>query len=51
MKCGKCGKHTDHLLELIRDDDESQMLCHQCWGYEDERGDREYERQKEEGLI
>ncbi len=50
MICEKCGKGTDHLIELIRDDDENQMLCHNCWGYEDARADYEYERGKEEGL-
>jgi len=46
--CELCGIETDHLLELVRNNDESQMLCPSCWGYEDERGDLEYERQKEE---
>jgi hypothetical protein len=48
MTCDKCSKETDNLLELIRDDDENQMLCHNCWGYEDARGDFEYEKLKEE---
>ena len=50
MTCDKCSKEVNHLIELIRNNDENQMLCHNCWGYEDERADLEYERQKEEGI-
>jgi len=50
MICDNCGKASIKLLELIRDDDENQMLCPNCWGWEDARGDMEYERQREEGI-
>ena len=51
MICQKCEKEVDNLLPLIRDDDETLMICNACWGYEDARADYEYERQKEEGIV
>jgi hypothetical protein len=48
QECDRCRKQ-DHLLELVRNNEESEMLCHSCWGYIDAMADIEYDRQREEG--
>jgi hypothetical protein len=47
--CERCLKEVDELVEVIYNNEESSMLCRNCEGWEHERADMEYERQKEDG--
>ena len=49
-KCEMCEKEVEKLLPMIYNNDETQMLCPNCWGWEGDRGDMEYEKQREEGI-
>lgn len=48
--CDTCNKETETLEELILNNDENKMVCKKCLMHAEERGDIEYERQREEGI-
>jgi len=50
MICELCEKEVETLFKTLYNNEDYKMLCPKCFGYETDRGDMEYERQKEEGI-
>jgi ribosome-binding protein aMBF1 (putative translation factor) len=49
--CEKCEKQAKELFKVMYMHGEDLYVCQDCYDYECMRGDMEYERQKEEGML